>query len=127
MKWGKFSASGVPIVTGFDGPPGPDGPDGPEGPVGPPVAFTEVEVDLGTVAKNAGQFTIAGAGMTPARPVLIFKAVGPYTGKGTLADEAEMDLISVTASVTSATEITAYWQSAGPVSGNVKFNYVIGI
>lgn len=127
MKWTKFSAAGVEIVTGLDGPAGPAGPIGPTGPVGPPVSFTVDEVDLGAIAGRSGKFTIAGVGMTIGRPVLITKAIGPYTGKGTLEDEAEIDLITVTASVTSATEITAYWQSDGPVCGNFKFNYVIGV
>jgi hypothetical protein len=88
--------------------------------------FQTVEVSLGTSARRSGKFTIAGTGMTVGKPVLITKAVGPYTGKGTRADEAEMDLIVATASVTSSTEITAYWQSLGPVRGNFKFNYMIG-
>jgi hypothetical protein len=83
-------------------------------------------VNLGSTPRRSGRFTIAGSGLTPGTPAVINKAVGPYTGKGTRADEAEMDGISVTASVTSATQITAYWQSTTPVRGNVKFNYLIG-
>jgi hypothetical protein len=63
--------------------------------------------------------------MTIGKPVLIQQAVGPYTGKGTLADEAE-DQVSVTASVVSAVSIQAYWQAvASPIVGNVKFNYAV--
>ena len=89
------------------------------------TTLTTVEKDLGS-AKRSGSFTIAGAGMTIGKPVLISKAVGPYTNKGTLADEAEMDIISANASVTSATVITAYWTASGPITGNVKFDYFIG-
>ena len=89
-------------------------------------AFTTVEIDLGAVPRRSGSFTIAGAGMTPGKPVMIQQAAGPYTGKGTLADEAEMDLLQVTASVTSATVITAYFTSPLLVAGNFKFDYLIG-
>lgn len=89
------------------------------------LTFTTIEADLGT-AKTGGKFTIAGVGMTTGKPVLIQQAVGPYTGKGTRADEAEMDQVSVSASVTSATVITAYWASPRRVTGNFKFNYAIG-
>jgi hypothetical protein len=89
------------------------------------LALASAEVNLGN-AKTGGKFTIAGSGMTIGKPVIIQQAVGPYTGKGTLADEAEMDQVAVTASVTSATVITAYWSSARRVRGNFKFNYAIG-
>jgi hypothetical protein len=89
------------------------------------LAFSSVEVDLGD-AKTGGKFTIAGSGMTVGKPVMIQQAVGPYTGKGTRADEAEMDQVTVTASVTAANTITAYWASPRRVKGNFKFNYAIG-
>lgn len=82
------------------------------------------EVNLGTGGVS-GSFTIAGAGMTPGRPVLCVQAVGPYTGKGALEDVAE-EPVWCTAAVTSAILITVYWQSSRPVGGNVKFNYAVG-
>lgn len=94
---------------------------------GSSAAFIEVEKDLGSAARTAGQFTITGlSGLTTGKPVNIFQAVAPYTGKGTLADEAEMDNISVKASVTAADTITAYWNADGYVKGNFKFNYLVG-
>lgn len=90
------------------------------------LALSEVEVNLGG-PRRTGRFTIAGTGMVAGKPVLITQAVGPYTGKGTRADEAEMDHVSATGSVTSETVITAYWQSHSPVRGNFKFNYVVGV
>ena len=91
------------------------------------TTFVEVEKDLGSAALNSGRFTITGlSGLTIGKPVIISQAVGPYTGKGTLADEAEMDGVTVSASVTSATTITAYWNSARRVKGNFKFNYFVG-
>ena len=88
-------------------------------------ALTSVEVNLG-VPRMAGRFTIAGAGLTVGKPVHILQAVGPYTGKGTRADEAEMDGLTVSASITAATVITAYWRSATRVARNFKFTYFIG-
>lgn len=82
------------------------------------------EVNLGTGGVS-GSFTIAGAGMTPGRPVLCVQAVGPYTNKGSLEDVAE-EPVWCTAVVTSAVLITVYWQSSRPVGGNVKFNYAVG-
>lgn len=89
------------------------------------VTLTTVEVNVGSVPKSGGTFTIAGAALTVGKPVLINQAVGPYTGKGTLPDEAEMDQVNVAASVTGAATITAYWSSARRVKGNFKFNYQV--
>jgi len=83
------------------------------------------EVNLGSAPKHGGKFTISGSGLTVGKPVLIQQASGPYTGKGTRADEAEMDQVSVTAKVTDATTITAYWTSARRVRGNFKFDYQV--
>jgi hypothetical protein len=98
----------------------------PSGGGGGSFTMQSTEIDLGANARRSGKFTISGVGMAIGKPVLIQKAVGPYTGKGTRADEAEMDAITATGSVTSATEITAYWQASGPVRGNYKFSYAIG-
>ncbi len=98
----------------------------PAGGGGGGLTFTTVEIDLGSKARNSGTFTIAGAGMTAGKPVLIQQAVGPYTGKGDLADETEMDQVTVTAIVTSSTVITGYWRASGPMLGNIKLDYAIG-
>lgn len=90
-------------------------------------SFTVVEKDLGTNPRRSGKFTITGlSGLTTSKPVNIFQAVGPYTNKGTLADEAEMDGLIVKAIVTATDTITAYWNSATAVRGNFKFNYLVG-
>lgn len=93
---------------------------------GSAAPYLATEQNLGTIARRSGKFTVAGAGMTIGKPVQMWQAVGPYTGKGTRADEAEMDAVDVAASVTSATVITAYWRSRTRVRGNHKFNYQIG-
>jgi hypothetical protein len=87
-------------------------------------ALLTAEVDLGS-AVSGGSFILAGfSGLTPGSPVMIQQAAGPYTGKGTLADEAEMDPLLVTAYCLDATTVTVIWNAlAGPVSGNFKFNY----
>lgn len=91
------------------------------------VALTTVEKNLSTVPKKSGKFTITGVGLTVSKPVFIQQANGPYTGKGTLADEAEMDGLIVKGKVTSATNIDCYWNSATFVIGNFKFDYFIGL
>jgi hypothetical protein len=91
----------------------------------PPTQAT-IEVDLGNTPRRSGKFIIADLGLVLDTPIIVSKAGGPYTGKGTLADEAEMDQITVAACVTSSTTIQAYWQSVSPVRGNVKFNYLKG-
>lgn len=87
--------------------------------------MTTVEKDLGATARRSGTFTITGAGLVAGKPVLIQQAVGPYTGKGTRADEAEMDQVLVTAAVVDATTIRAYWKSEHFVRGNYKWNYAV--
>ena len=85
-----------------------------------------VEVSLASHPMRSGRFTISGAGLSTGKPVMIQQAVGPYTGKGTLADEAEMDQVHVTASVTNSSTITAYWTSPYLVRDNFKFQYFVG-
>lgn len=92
---------------------------------GPSPLYSQVEKDLGLVMRS-GSFTIAGSGMIPGKPVYIKQAAGPYTGKGTLEDEAEMDQVNIVAKVTDAATITAWWQSPCAVSGNFKFDYLVG-
>lgn len=87
--------------------------------------FTTVEKNLGTVPRLQGEFTIAGAGFTVGRPVLIVQASGPYTGKGTRADEA-LDMAAANGYVLNASTIKVFWQALrSPLKGNVKFNYAI--
>jgi hypothetical protein len=92
---------------------------------GKPAVIT-VEKDLGALPRTSGTFDITGlSGLTPGTPVLIQQASGPYTGKGALADEAEMDALIVNAFVLDATTIRAYWHAlSGFVIGNFKFNYL---
>ena len=82
---------------GEDGEPGPMGPTGPTGPQGPAggggSAWTTVEQNLGSTAAVSGHFVLTDAAIAPSSKVIVQQAPGPYTGKGTLADEATMDTL----------------------------------
>ncbi len=115
---------------GVAGPPGPIGPAGPAGPQGPSggaqIAVT-IEADLGPLAKRSGRFTIAVSGQVPGKPVQIWQAPGPYSGKGfARADEAEMDSVHATASLVSPSLIEVFWRCRHRVRGAIKFTYQIG-
>jgi hypothetical protein len=93
-----------------------------------PITTVEILVCV-EPAQYSGHFQISGTDLVPGKPVMIQQAVGPYTGKGTLMDEAEMDQVTVTAIVLNPTTIQAYWVCQpfnGPISGYLKFNYFIG-
>lgn len=94
-------------------------------PGGSALTLITTEVDLGSVPRTSGSFAITSAGLTASKAVSIQQAVGPYTGKGTLADETEMDMLIVTGITTSTTNIQCYWNSPTFVKGNFKFNYII--
>jgi hypothetical protein len=90
------------------------------------LALTTTEVSLGSTARRSGKVQITGlAGLTAGKPVLIQQAVGPYTGKGTRADEAEMDALTLSAAVLNATTIDIYWTSRFQVRGNYKVNFLV--
>lgn len=89
-------------------------------------SMTTVEVDLGSVANVSGEFEVTGlTGLTPGLAVLITQAPGPYTGKGTLEDEAA-DMCIANGYVKNATTIKVFWHAVNCVlKGNIKFNYKI--
>lgn len=88
------------------------------------AVLQSLEVDLGSVSRNSGSFNITGqSGLTPGNPAEVFQLPGPYTGKGTLADEAEMDHVSVAASCLSGSVIQCFWNATGAIVGNFKFAY----
>jgi hypothetical protein len=88
------------------------------------VDWHQTEVDLGSTPAYSGKFTITDATITATGKVVAIQAGGPYTGKGTLGDEAEMDTVSV-AVTPAAGSATAYWRSQTAVRGNFKFNYQV--
>ena len=72
---------------------------------------TTVEVDLGIKPVWQGRFVITDAAITAASKVQCWQAPGPYTGKGTRADEAEMSPVQVTMVVPGAGIATVSWQT----------------
>jgi hypothetical protein len=107
---------------------GPAGPTGEAGPPGASFTLSTVEVNLGTVPslRRSGRFLITGlSGLTAGKAVSIQQANGPYTGKGTREDEAEVDQILVTGKVLNSTTIQCFWSSRYKVRGNFKFNYSV--
>lgn len=98
------------------------------GTAGTHLSLSMSDVDLGNNPLFGGQFQIKGDGWPVGRVVQVWQMPGPYSGKGTLADEAEMDMIIACARVSDAQTITVYWNCAkGPVRGHFKFNYLINL
>lgn len=75
------------------------------------ASATTVEQDLGSTPTWRGRFTITDAAIGAASKVLCWQAPGPYTGKGTRADEAEMQPVSVVAVDPAAGSAVVYWET----------------
>jgi len=117
---GSAGATGAAGIQGYNGLDGADGDigeqgiqgiQGLQGPAGSGGgSATTVEVDLGSTPTWRGKFTIIDALISSTSKVNTWQAPGPYTGKGTRADEAEMDpLWCVTEPGTG--QAIVYWQS----------------
>jgi hypothetical protein len=116
---------------GLQGPPGPEGEEGEEGPPGPPGlkgdtgaagsggSATTFEQNLGSVPVWEGKFTRVDAAITAASKVLIWQASGPYTGKGTRADEASMDQFTLDAEP-AAGSMVVRWRSVQGFAPNYQ-------
>jgi hypothetical protein len=123
---GPVGAAGAAGAQGPIGLTGATGAQGPQGPAGAGTSASLIEVDLGAQPARSGKFVIGGlSGLITGSRVRIEQAIGPYTSKGTLADEYEMDAVTASGAVTAATDITAYWASATLVRGTFKFLYDI--
>lgn len=85
-------------------------------------------VNLGSTPKRSGSFVLTDALISVNSHVVIQLAAGPYTGKGTLADEAVMYPGLTFVAVPAAGTATVYWASpiGGIVRGNVQINYRVG-
>lgn len=68
-------------------------------------------MNLGATAKTTGKFTITDAAIGATSKVLCWQAPGPYTGKGTRADEAEMQPVTVIATEQAAGSAVVKWQT----------------
>lgn len=75
------------------------------------VTATTVEVNLSATPKYEGRFTITDAAISATSKVLCWQAPGPYTGKGTLADEAQMFPVQVIAVNPGTGSAVVYWQT----------------
>ena len=86
------------------------------------------EINLGTVAQHSGKFTLTDAAIKPTSKLLVQLAPGPYTGKGTRADEAQMYPGITFAASPGAGQATVYWSAprGGAAKRNIKVNYQIG-
>lgn len=118
---GPQGIQGIQGIQGVIGPPGLEGETeypliipGPQGPQGASGggggSITTVEADLGSAPAWRGKFTITDASISASSKVAVWQAPGPYTGKGTRADEAEMDPIWCVASPGSG-QATVYWRT----------------
>jgi hypothetical protein len=120
---GSAGAAGANGMQGLMGPPGLDaeepeeplmiqGPIGPQGPAGGGGgSATTVEVNLAATATWRGSFTITDAAILGTSKLLVWQAPGPYTGKGTRADEAELQPVSIIAANPSVGSALVYWQT----------------
>lgn len=75
------------------------------------ASATTVEVNLGATATWRGRFTITDAGISPTSKLLVWQAPGAYTGKGTRADEAEMQPVSIITTNSASGTATVYWET----------------
>jgi hypothetical protein len=73
------------------------------------ATITRIEQDLSATPARSGRFTVVDAAVTAASYILIKQATGPYTGKGTCADEASMDSITCYAEPLTGTFVV-YWE-----------------
>jgi hypothetical protein len=143
---GAQGIQGLPGPQGFDGLSGYEtgdyeipyvipGPAGPQGAAGPAGSVTTVEVNMGSTPVDQGRFTIVNGAITAASRLLVWKAPGPYTGRGTRADESTMDALTVVSVLPATGNAVVYWQSVegtssvgrlGKVKGNIKWAYLVG-
>ena len=77
---------------------------------------TEIEIDLGSTLRTSGRFTITDAAIDSTSKVLVWQAPGPYTGKGTLADEAALQPVRIVAVEAGTGEAVVYWETP-PMTG----------
>lgn len=88
--------------------------------------FRQFEVNLGYPGRTSGSFDVSfTAGCPKDSPVRLSQAAAPYTGKGSLPDEAEMDTVSITGYAVTRTLLRCYWRCSDRVGGNYKFDYQV--
>lgn len=75
------------------------------------ASATTVEVNLSATAVWRGKFTLVDAAIGAASKVLMWQAPGPYTNKGTRADEAELQPVSIIAVNPAAGSAEVFWET----------------
>jgi hypothetical protein len=86
------------------------------------VTSTTVETNI-TTASWWGKFTITDAAISGTSKVLCWQAPGPYTGKGTREDEAEMQPVSVIAVEPGAGTAVVKWQTPPLITTEINARY----
>jgi hypothetical protein len=81
-----------------------------------------IDIDLGATPRTSGTFTFGAP--APGR-IIVQQAAGPYRGKGTLADEAEMDSVIVSTGLDNSRTVRCFWRSSGAVVGFFRFNWMV--
>lgn len=91
------------------------------------AVWTGLQVDTGATSKRSGTFTITDAAIAPGTAVAVLLAAGPYTGKGTLADEAQMYPGITFSAVPGPGSALVYWSApyGSALRGYVKVNYQV--
>jgi len=94
----------------------------------PGKLIATAEINLGTIAVHSGKFTLTDTAIKSTSKLLVQLAPGPYTGKGTRADEAQMYAGITFAASPGSGQATVYWSAprGGAAKRNIKVNYQIG-
>ena len=79
---------------------------------------TVLDLDFGSTPRTSGKVSAILEGATVGDTIIASLLAGPYTGKGTNADELEMDAITVAAHVETAGAVSIYFTSATKVKGH---------
>lgn len=88
------------------------------------VGIRETTLDFGAVPVWSKSFTFADAAITTGKKIAM-TAVAPADGRS--LDELEMDSLTCVATCLVNGQVTAIVTAApGPVSGQYKFNYLVG-
>jgi hypothetical protein len=84
------------------------------------ASATTVEVNVSATPVFRGRFTLIDAAIGATSKVLMWQAPGPYTGKGTRADEAELAPVKITTINPTAGSAEVYWETP-PIIGQLSF------
>lgn len=74
------------------------------------LSITSFEQNLGSTPTWRGKFTVVDAGISSSSKIQIWQRFAELTGKGTRADENEMDFLDVHAEAGTG-QMTVYWQT----------------